>query len=168
MIPIIGMVVCGLGFLGCVAWYFWPPSVPQREAAPLQAKEAIQPGAQKQVSLLWECQTARLPNVVPSGGVNTIETTIDDDGTNPNVDFVFSNAPPGSPYRKGHFLAQKCSLINFGDETIFDIPIVFNVSFTSVSDERSGIKNVVAKGRPRMYPLEALIGDEIIHILYTS
>jgi hypothetical protein len=76
-----------------------------------------------------------------------VETTIDDDGTNPNVDFVFSNAPPGSPYRKGHFLAQKCSLINFGDETIFDIPIVINVSFTRVSDKRGGIKNVVAKGR---------------------
>jgi hypothetical protein len=156
MIPIIGMVTCGLGFLGCVAWYFWPPSVPQKEAAPLQEKEAIQPGAQKQVSLLWECQTATVPTVVPSGGVNTIEAMIDDNGTHPNVGFGFSNVPPGSPYRKDHFPAQKCSLINFGDETIFDVTIVFNVSFTRASDERSGIKNAVAKGRSPNVPVRSL------------
>jgi hypothetical protein len=168
MIPLIGMVICGLGFWGCVGWYFWPPSGDQREAAPLQMKETFQwGGAQKQVSLLWECQTATLPNVVPSGGVNTIETTIDDDGTNPNVDFVFSNAPPGSPYRKGHLLVQKCSLINFADETIFDIPIVFNVSFTGVSDERTGIKNVVAKGRSPSVPVRSLDrGRDNSYVIY--
>jgi hypothetical protein len=155
MMPLIGMVICGVGFLGCMAWYFWPS--PQREAPLLQTQEATQPGgAQKQVSLLWECQAATLPNVVPNGGVNTIEITIDDDGTNPHVDFVVSNAPPGSPYRKGRFIAEKCSLINFGDETIFDIPIGFNVSFTRVSDERDGIKNVVAKGHSPNLPIRSL------------
>jgi hypothetical protein len=86
---LIGMVVCGFGFAGFAVWYFWPSSVLQREAPLLQTPETIQPReAQKQVSLLWECQTATLPNVVPSGGVNIIETTIDDDGTHPNVDFL--------------------------------------------------------------------------------
>jgi hypothetical protein len=32
-----------------------------------------------------------------------VETTIDDDGTNPNVDFVFSNAPPGHHIEKVTF-----------------------------------------------------------------
>jgi hypothetical protein len=144
MVPFIGMIVCSFGFVGFGAWYFWPPSVPQREAAPLQAKETLQSGAQKQVSLLWECQTATVPNVVPSGGVNTIEAMIDDNGTDPNVGFGFSNVPPGSPYRRDHFPAQKCSLINFGDETIFDVTIVFNVSFTTISDGHNGSK-VIAK-----------------------
>ena len=154
----------GLIFLGerCILdRHFHPPSetvaAPHHdEEASSQAEEAARPLPPKQVSLLWECQTATLPNVVPSGGVNTIEASIDDDGTNPHVDFGFSNAPPGSPYSKGRFIAQKCSLINFGDETIFDIPIVFNVSFTRISDERSGIKNIVAKGRSPSVPVRSL------------
>ena len=166
MIPIIGMVICGLGFLGCVAWYFWPRSVPQREAAPLQTKETNQPGAQKQVSLLWECQTAAVPTVVPSGGINTIEAMIDDNGTDPNVGFGFSNVPPGSPYRRDHFPAQKCSLINFDDETIFDVIIVFNVSFATLPDGHNDSK-VIAKARsPNVHVSSLDTGRDNSYIIY--
>jgi hypothetical protein len=152
--------------------HFHPPSEPgaaqphDEEASP-QVKDAARPLAPKQVSLLWECQTATLPNVVPSGGVNIIETSIDDDGTHPNVDFVLSDEPPGSPYRKDHVLAQKCSLINFGDETIFDIPILFKASFTIASDERTGVKTVVAKGQSPNVPVRSLDrGRDNPYIIY--
>jgi hypothetical protein len=80
---------------------------------------------------------------------------------------TFSDAPPGSPYRKDHVLAQKCSLINFGDETIFDIHILFKVSFTIASDERTGVKNVVAKGQSPNVPVRSLDkGRDNPYIIY--
>ena len=38
MLPLIGMAIFGLGFLGCVAWYFWPHSKAEILPKPFDAQ----------------------------------------------------------------------------------------------------------------------------------
>jgi hypothetical protein len=55
MLPLIGMIVFGIGFIGCAAWYFWPANASVETAsiknpaeiapAQLPPSEAIQPSA---------------------------------------------------------------------------------------------------------------------------
>jgi hypothetical protein len=41
MIPILGMIICGLGFIGCAAWYFWPSSASKTEVQRSEALNAV-------------------------------------------------------------------------------------------------------------------------------
>jgi hypothetical protein len=153
VIPLIGMIIFGLGFLGCAVWYFWPTietvaAAPQNDVVPSQTKETTKPTASKQVSLLWEYELMRMPSVIPGGGrINNIQTSIHDDNT-PSISFGGQSGEPGSPsgwdQTGANFLAQRCSLINFGEETIFNMPLTFNAAFVTMSDGHSG-SQIVAR-----------------------
>jgi hypothetical protein len=64
------------------------------------------------------------------------------------MSFGSQSGEPGSPsgwdQTGANFLAQRCSLINFGEETIFNMPLTFNVKFVAMSDGHSG-SQIVAR-----------------------
>jgi hypothetical protein len=105
-------------------------SMPQEQELPQEA--------QKQVPLLWKCDMTPMPNVIPGGGrLNIIQATINDENI-PNLSFGGQVGQPGSSsgYDKidANFGTQRCSLINFGNEAIFNIPLTFKASFVTLSN----------------------------------
>ena len=85
-----------------------------------------------------------MPNVIPGGGrLNNIQANINDDKI-PIISFGSQAGQPGSAsgYDQigAKFVAQRCSLINFGDETIFNIPLTFKASFVTLSNGQNESK----------------------------
>jgi hypothetical protein len=119
MIPFVGMIFCGLGFVAFGTWYFWPAarpfetvaSSPLNDVVPSQTKETTKPTVPKQVSLLWECEWMPMPSVIPDGGrINKIQASIHG-GNTPSVGFGSQSGQPGSPSgwdkTGANFLAQR-------------------------------------------------------------
>jgi hypothetical protein len=109
-----------------------------RTQTPMPQEQELPPVAKKQVSLLWECDMTPMPNVIPGGGrLNVIQATINDENI-PTLSFGSQVGEPGSSSGYDNidasFVTQRCSLINFGNETIFNIPLTFKVWFATLSN----------------------------------
>jgi class 3 adenylate cyclase len=149
MTPLIGMIVCGVGFVGFAAWYLWPPQSsvqaigappapgPDPSAAQTRTEEA------KKVApvIAVDCRLATLPATVLTSGINTLDFIhMSDDGGPIGVGGTTS--PPGStltwPTDRLGWPIMYCEFTTHDSRQLYSIQFNLNVSFHEVDKLPNG------------------------------
>jgi hypothetical protein len=125
---IAGALLLGIGAI----WYFYGTPV---------AKNI--PEHDISAQLLWECEWTTLPHTIPGGGrINTFQASLNEDGTGALIGFGSKSGQPGAQsgydQLEVNVMAQRCSLTNFGDETIFNVAMTIGASFIEATKKPDG------------------------------
>jgi hypothetical protein len=129
MLPFIGMLVFGSGFIVCVAWYFWPRIEPELSTD--------SPPAETQ-ALFLECSST-VPILPPNGkafsfpaiGMSKIEM---------RGGFEERGGPPGSLFLRAESVpfVYKCDLVNYLTTPIINVEMSFHLIYRSIKKLEQG------------------------------
>jgi hypothetical protein len=175
VISLIGMVIFGLGFVGCGALYFWPSpavAIKKDDIAPTVTQS---PDDSHRPKLLWECEFMAMPNTIPSGGkINSVQASLNQDGTM-QIGFGSQSGQPGAPsgYDKldVNLFTQRCSLTNFGNDTIFSVLIDIGATFIELPHYLDVQENkIIATGSTKflLSSLDRGRGDPFVVYLFSN
>jgi hypothetical protein len=122
MIPLIGMVVCGLGFLGCVAWYFWPTAASQDKVG------AIENALDRKI--IVNCTNSGRPgHGRDDRKLYTVEIGDPSLGVGFSAADVYMQPGGGELKWTDDFPKQmaRCDLTNFSGESLFRVSFEYNI-----------------------------------------
>jgi len=133
MFSIVGMIVCGVGFIGFAGVYLWPilrPTSVSVETAqvnqnPVQATAGPQPDIV--ISLYLACRRETIPTTsLPNKFLTILEiTTAFGDG------MVMEGTIPAGHQKlpwPPDTMAFRCELTNYGEKTVFDVELLLNLT----------------------------------------
>jgi hypothetical protein len=133
MWPIVGMAFFGIGFLGCVAWYFWPSKIEAgAEKSPLDGEIQI------------ASDPAQYPTVVPQ---NTFfELQLNNHFMMAGGAFLTSSQPAGSslPLRDPSIFPSngiRLRISNYGKLAIVNARVTFPIEFMAIQKIDNGIRS---------------------------
>jgi hypothetical protein len=176
-ISLIGMSLCGIGFLYFTISYFFPgKTVRQEVAANISSQPAKNPTVAPQ-PLFVECRIARRPIVMPpSGRINVASIGLGD----PNVERLLTvglgedAGQPGEIWTRGendgfgHNTMYRCAVTNYNEHPIFNVSIPMIVTFHEVvanGNQRTYGKEIISASREVPIP-RISVGEDKSYIFY--
>lgn len=141
MIPLLGMMVCGIGFLSFGAWYLWPARQP---FVPAFAGDTPTRDRHLDSTVSFNCAMSALPTAGRPDRVTYLLQVIGppEKGRDPRyyVGTTFFN-PSSSPIKWGglpNVSVVECALANYGSESLLSVSVDLYLEWRSVVKKDNG------------------------------
>jgi hypothetical protein len=160
MTPLIGMIVCGVGFVGFAAWYFWPPqsSVQAIGAPPAPSPDPgggeTKRGEAKKADpvIAVDCRLATLPGTVSASGINTLDFVYMPGDGGP-IGVGGTTSPPGTTLTWPTDRLMYCEFTTHDSRELYSVQFNLHVSFHEAAKLLNGTIQNGALIKEREWPI---------------